>query len=31
MVAVIPELTAVTVDGVGHMPNLLERMQGSPG
>ena len=24
MVAVIPELTAVTVDGVGHMPNLLE-------
>ena len=24
MVAVIPDLTAVTVDGVGHMPNLLE-------
>ena len=24
MVAVIPELTAVTVDGVGHVPNLLE-------
>ena len=24
MVAVIPELTAVTVDGVGHMLNLLE-------
>ena len=24
MVAAIPELTAVTVDGVGHMPNLME-------
>ena len=24
MVAAIPEVTAVTVDGVGHMPNLME-------